>query len=203
MSQIVRLEWAADNQVGYGQYGDVIMKEKAQKTLHKYMLLLEEVIYKETWSENFPHDVNAASVIGVCWHNSEYKPLLHDKSTSTTLVLSSDGKELLNSLHHEGVLLTYLCHDGLDGQQVYAVEKTYGECEIVIVDNKDISETRLQPVAGKPTWSHPYLSVCEDMRNDWIAVTSKDHTLDIYYRNGRTTQHSCYHKVLLWNKEIL
>ena len=178
MSRGDRLEFAAENQVGYGLYGEIVIKEKAQKTLHNYKLQLNEITYQEIWSEDFPHGVNTASVTAVYGVTGGCKLLLQDKSTSTTLVLSSDGRELLDSLHHEGILLTTIFVENL----VYVVKNTYGEYEIVIV-NGDISETRLQPVTTKPTWSHPYLSVCENI--SMIAVTSKDRTLDIYYNVGR------------------
>ena len=179
MSRGDRLEWAAEKQVGYGQHGEVVMKEKAQKTLHRYKLQRNEITYQEIWSEDFPHGVNTASVIAV-YSDSSDELLLQDKSTSTTLVLSSNGRDLLDSWHHEGILLT--CFSG--NTPVYAVENTYGEYKIVIV-NKDRSETRLQPVAAKSPWSHPYLSACEYYLGRRIAVTSKDHTLDIYYGDGR------------------
>ena len=181
MSRGDRLEFAAEKQVGYGSVVEVIIKEKAQKTLHRYDLQLNELkTYQEIWSEDFPHGVNTASVIAVYSATGGQKLLLQDKSTSTTLVLSSDGRELLDSWHHEGILLTCL----YDNDPVYVVENTYGEYEIVIV-NTDRSETRLQPVAAKSPWSHPYLPVCQLFVGRRIAVTSKDHTLDIYYRNGR------------------
>ena len=105
------------------------------------------------------------------------KLLLQDKSTSTTLALSSDGGELLDSWHRKGILLTCLKTAHL----VYAVEKTEGEYEIVIDDWEQTSKKRLQPVTGKPTWSHPYLSVCYPSWKDRMAVTSAaDHSLDIY-----------------------
>ena len=182
MSRGDRLGFAAGKQVGYGRYGEVVMKEKAQKTLHRYKF--NDKIYQETWSEDFPHGVNTASVIAVYSATRGQKLLLQDKSTSTTLVLSSDGRELLDSWHHEGILLTCLW----DSEPVYVVENTYGEYEIVIV-NKDRSETRLQPVTAKSPWSHPYLSVCYYESNFQhiirIAVTSKDRTLDIYDWTGR------------------
>ena len=180
MSRGHRLEWAAEKQVGYGLFGEVIIKEKAQKTLHRYELQLNEIIHQEIWSEDLPHGVNTASIIAVYRLRGDYKLFLQDKSTSTTLVLSSDGRELLDSWHHEGILLTCL----FDHEPVYVVENTYGEYKIVIV-NEDRSETRLQPVAAKSPWSHPYLSVCQHYVGSRIAVTSKDHTLDIYYDNGR------------------
>ena len=181
MSRGERLDFAAENQVGYGFHREVIIKEKAQKTLHRYDLQVNEIVYQEVWSEDFPHGVNTGSVIAVYIVSGGYKLLLQDKSKSTTLVLSSDGREILNSWHHEGILLTIL----FDDEKVYVVENTYGEYEVVIV-NKDRSETRLQPVAVKSPWTHPYLSVCQYCGfSSRIAVTSKDHTLDIYYRNGR------------------
>ena len=181
MSRGNRLEFAAEKQVGYNAYGKVIIKEKARKTLHKYELQSREMVYQEIWSEDFPHGVNTASVIAVYSPSGGDKLLLQDKSTSTTLVLSSDGREFLDSWNHEGIFLTCLYQD----EPVYAVEKTSREYEIVIVkENRDGKyEKRLQPVASKPTWSHPYLSVCETAGR--IAVTSKDHTLDIYYSYGR------------------
>ena len=171
--QGVRLEWAAANQVGFCIEGEVIIKEKAQKTLHKYKLHSKEIMYQEMWSEHFPHGVDTASVIAVKYQ----EPLLQDKR-STTLLLSNDGKILLDSWQHEGILLTCF----LD-KAVYAVEKTSGEYEIVIVDIDDRSETRLQPVAAKPTWSHTYLSVCGYEAG--TVVASKDRTLDIYRWKGR------------------
>ena len=155
------------------------MKEKAQKTLHRYRLRVYEMIYQEIWSEDFPHGVSTASVIAVYGLPGGCKLLLQDKSTSTTLVLSSDGRENLDSWVHEGILLTCL----FANEPVYAVENTYGEYEIVIV-NEDRSETKL-PVTAKSPWSHPYLSVCQRYIGDRIAVVSKDHTLDIYYKKGR------------------
>ena len=176
MSREDRLGFAAEKQVGYGILGNVCMKEKAQKTLHKYKLQLNKIVtYQEIWSEDIPHGVNTASVIAV---SDGFIHLLPDKSTSTTLELSSDGLELLHSWHHEGIPLTCL----MFSEQVYVVENTYGEYEIVIVDNNG-SETRLQPVAAKSAWTHPYLSVCQFFDSNKIAVTSKDHTLDIYYGN--------------------
>ena len=47
MSRGDRLGFAAEKQVGYGSFGKVIIKEKAQKTLHRYKLQLNEIIYKE------------------------------------------------------------------------------------------------------------------------------------------------------------
>ena len=50
-----------------------------------------------------------ASVIGVYSQAFVVKKLLlQDKSTSTTLVLSADDRDLLDSWHHEGILLTCL-----------------------------------------------------------------------------------------------
>ena len=188
MSRCVQLEFAAENQVGYGRHGEVVIKEKAQKTLHKYNLPWKEVVYKVIWSENFPHGVNTASVIAayatICKYDSvfvqEVHVILHDKTTSTTLVLSTDGRKLLDSWHHEGILLTCF-----DEQFVYAVEKAEGGYEIAIVNvKKGRSETKLQPFTAKPTWSHPYLSLCKSVFLKRIVVTSTDHTLDIYYESG-------------------
>ena len=188
MSRCDRLEFAAENQVGYGTSTEVIIKEKAQNTLHKYKLQLNEIkTYQEIWSEDLPHGVNTASIIGAMysWIDGE-TPLLHDKSTSTTLVLSSDGRKILDNWHHEGVhLTTFGSVVGL--KQVYAVEKTSGEYEIVIV-HADRSETKLQPLTAKPTWSHPCLSVSQFINKRHIAVTSKDRTLDIY---GRSFTREC------------
>ena len=182
-SRGVHLEFAAEDQVGFhNDTGEVIIKEKAQNTLHKYELQFPENIYQEIWSEDFPDGVNTASVIAVHEvHESDfsYRLLLQDKNTSTTLALSFDDRKLLDSWHHEGILLT--CFNFEYG--VYAVEKAEEGYEIVIAEtkNKDHetrSETRLQPVAATPTWSHPYLSVCKGEGR--LAVTSSDHTLDIY-----------------------
>ena len=176
LSRSIHLEWAAENQVCYhGLFGEVTIKEKVQKILHRYDTELKEIIHQD-----FPHGVNTASVIAVYSQTGDDKLLLQDKSTSTTFLLSSDCREILDSWHHEGILITCLSRN----KPVYAVEKTSGEYEIVIVDdNKDRSETRLRPVTTKPTWSHPYLSACEDIGK--IAVTSNDHTLDIYHQKGR------------------
>ena len=194
MSRGVRLEFAVEDLVGVYQRG-VIIKEKAHNTLHEYELQLPEMIYRELWSEDFPHGVNAANVMAVGrW---ETFVLLQDKNTSTTLVLSHEGKKRLGSWHQEGILLNW--HDSsYENLFMYAVEKTYGEYEIVIVnrsrfppsysDNSfywgpDRDILRLQPVGTKPTWSHPYLSVCENDRGKRIAVTSTEHTLDIYSKD--------------------
>ena len=166
------LEFAAEDQVCFSRE-TVIIKEKTQKTLHNYQQ--KDCTYKEKWSENLPPDVNTASIIAVVqWQGR--KLLLQDKSTSTTLALSCDGGELLGRWHDEGILLTCL-RDAL----VYAVEKTEGEYEIVIDDWEQTSRTRLQPVTGKPTWSHPYLSVCYPSWKHRMVVTSAaNRSLDIY-----------------------
>ena len=182
MSRGDRLGFAAEKQVGYCLYGEVVIKEKAQKTLHKYKVQFNEMIHQEIWSDDFPRGVNTASVIGE-WDG--HKLLLWDKSTSTTLLLSSDGRKLLDSWHHEGILLTCL----RNSKPVYAVENAYGEYEIVIVKHR--SETRIQPVTTKSPWSHPYLSVCR-YDHERIAVTSKDHTLDIYRDSDWLGKHSIH-----------
>ena len=186
-SQGHRLEWAAENQVAYSDDGRVVvMKEKAQNTraLHTYNMefdmLSDEIIYQKRWNEDLPHGINPASVIAGYGWTDGYRFLLEDKSTSTTLLLCPRGRELVGSWHHEGILLTCLKNAKL----VFSVEKRSGEYEIVIVDtcNENKLES-LQPITSKPTWSHPYLSVCEGEGR--IAVTSKHHTLDIYYWDGR------------------
>ena len=182
MSRGVRLEVAAEDQVGfYERTGEVFIKEKAQNTLHKYKLQFKENIYQEIWSEDFPDGVNTASVISM-YDDDMYedgynlKLVLHDKSTSSTLLLSSDGKELLDSWHHDDEILLTCFSSAFYGLFVFAMEMAEGEYKIVIVEGS--STIRLQPVAAKPTWSNPYLSVCEIMRR--LAVISTDHTLDIY-----------------------
>ena len=175
MKQGVCLEFPAENQVDFNGRVDFVMKEKAQKTLHKFTLEGHGGS-TEVWSTKIPPGVNTDGVIALYGSGySDAKPILQDKGTSATLVLTSNGTELLDSWHHKGILLTCLDFE----HPVYAVEKTEGEYEIVIVRyNK--SETRLQPVTTKPTWSHPYLSVCKDVVTDMLAVTSADPSLDIY-----------------------
>ena len=187
----VRLEFAAEDQVGVNRYGgEVIMKQKAQNILHKYKLQSTENIYQKIWSEDFPHCVNTGSVIAAySADKNDCKILLQDKSTSTILVLSSDGRKLLDSWHCKGILLAcYKRGFVLDVQFVYAVERAEGEYEIVFVegsdkDRKKRSEIKLQPVTAKNTWSHPELSVCKSKNR--IAVTSTENTLDIYKKRSR------------------
>ena len=198
VKQGVRLEFAAENQVSFNSYDydigeetdvnyraerrDVIIKDKAQNTLHQYQL--EGCIYKEGWSENLPPGVNTASIIAVYSYGSGYKLLLQDKSTSTTLEFSPASRKL-DSWHYEGILLTCLSITWRSSiYPVYAVEKTEGEYEIVIFSIGDIEmilEKRLRPVTAKLTWSHPYLSVCGNETERRIAVTSSDRSLDICY----------------------
>ena len=154
--------------------GNVIVKKKGQNTLHKFQVQTGYA-YQKIWTEESPHDVNTAKVIGISEHGQAY---LQEKSGSPTLVMDSAGKNLLTSWHYEGTLLTCLPSN----QPVYAVEKADGEYEIVKVEI-DSSEVRLQPVSERPAWPHPYLSVCDDERRSRIAVTSKLHTLDIYSRD--------------------
>ena len=179
LSQAVRLEFAAEDQVGFGSFGTVIIKEKVHKTLHKYQLQVHKnYVYQEIWREDFPHHVNTASIRAVYGN----QPLLEDKKTSSTLVLSSDGRKLVDSWHHTGVLLTCLPEPD---RPVYAAKNSNGGYEIVFIlgikDKSEIKLVRLQPVEAIPTWSHPYLSICEASEPDRKAVTSHtDHTLDIY-----------------------
>ena len=175
VKQGIRLEFAAENQVDFGRGGIFVLKEKAQNTIHKYNL--KRYTDKEVCITNLPSGVNTANIISECeFCNGTGGLILQDSSTAATLVLSPDGTELLDSWHHEGILLT--CLNGND--PMYAVETTEGEYEIaIVIDNK--SETRLQPVTGKPTWSHPYLSVANNLWTELMAVTSAtDHSLDIY-----------------------
>ena len=171
--QAVCLDFVAEDQVGFCILGEVTLKEKAQKRLHLYQMQ-NGCIYHKIWSEDFPHGVNTARIICM---SDKRKVLLQDKSTSTTLELSSDGTKLLNRWHHKGILLTCLYPE----QLVYAVKKADVEYEIAIESEK--SEIRLQPVAAKPAWPHPYLSVSGNASG--IVVTSADHTLDIYNSDGK------------------
>ena len=193
VKQGVHLEFAAEIQVGFSPHGkDVIIKEKAQKTLHQYQL--EGWIYKEGWSETLPPGVNTASIIAgyreYIYGNDDYKLVLQDKRTSTTLVFSSNDREHLHSCHYEGILLTRVTAT-FATYLVYAVEKTEGGYEIVVVNSAFVDvahirkEKRLKPVTAKPTWSRPFLSVCTLSRGGGhpnIVVTSAaDRSLDIYY----------------------
>ena len=72
MSRGHRLDWAAEKQVGYGWNEEVVIKEKAQKTLHRYDLQKNELIYQEIWNEDFPHSVNTASIIAVRYYAVRY-----------------------------------------------------------------------------------------------------------------------------------
>ena len=58
-----------------------------------------------------------------------------------------------------------------------------GNMKSSLCEDDVVSEIRLQPIASKPTWSHPYLSVSSNSRR--IVVTSVDHTLDIYSWDGK------------------
>ena len=60
MSRGDRLEFAAEKQVGYGSSGEVVIKEKAQKTLHRYDLQENEIILREIWRYGVPHGVNTS-----------------------------------------------------------------------------------------------------------------------------------------------
>ena len=177
MSRGVHLGFAAEDQVAFHECnGNIIMKEKAQNTLHIYKLHVAKNTYQEIWSEDFLHGVNTACVKAFyCDQNDGLKFLLQDRRTLTTQVLSSEGRKLLDSWHYEGILLTCDSYE-----KMYAVKKAEGKYEIVIVDHKYRNEKRLQPVNAKPTWSHPYLSVCKMKKR--IVVASIDRTLDIYFR---------------------
>ena len=170
----VRLEVEAEGQVGFNRQGEVVIKEKAQQTLHKYKLqILERDLYQEIWSEDIPPGVNSASIRAVT--DLAHEVLLQDNS-SATMKWRFHNLKHWNSWNDEGIILP--C-SGIG--RVYAVEKTAGEYEIIIHDNH--FKARIQPVAGRSTWKDPYLSVCvSGVPEDRIAVTSTNHTLDIYSR---------------------
>ena len=63
------------------------------------------------------------------------------------------------------------------------MEKTDGEYEIIIDDENFIGLHRIQPVAGKPAWKDPYLSV--SCASEKMAVASTNSTFDIYIRGGK------------------
>ena len=156
----MHLEFAAEDQVGFGTNGDVIIKEKAQNRLHKYQLQIKEGnVYPEIWSEDFPCGVNTARIIAIDFIGNFL--LLYDKSTSTVLKFCENGRKLIESWR--GILLACVAQTG-----PVHVEETDGKYEIII-DNYGSSIARLQPVAGRRPWTHPYLSVCADER-DRLAV---------------------------------
>ena len=77
-------------------------------------------------------------------------------------------------------LLILFYHD-----PVYAVENTYGEYEIIIV-HRVRTRNKTTTCHNKVPPGHIPTCLCVNMYvGDRIAVTSKDHTLDIYYNNGR------------------
>ena len=177
ISQGVHLEFAAEHQVGFKNEGEVVIKEKAKKTLHEYTLQIRERnVYQKSKSGDFPSGVNDASIRS----SSGPSILLQDKNTAT-LKLSFHNLNFWKRCHHEGIILP--CSGRSGTERMYAMEKTDGEYEII--NNDDRFKAVLQPVAGRPTWKDPYLCVCVDGSASDIkmAVTSRNHTLDIYYRN--------------------
>ena len=179
-SQDVHVGFAAEDQVSFNEDGAVVIKEKAQKTLHKYELKTQERnVYQKIWSVDFPPDVNDASIRSVPCSLVDYSYILLQDKNTATLKLSLDSDSGWDSWNHEGIILpcSVLKH-------VYAVEKTVGEYEILIHDYH--YKAKLQPVAGRPTWKDPYLSVCVyGVCTDKVAVTSASRTLDIYSRDSK------------------
>ena len=200
------MEIAGENQVAFNELGHLIIKEKEQKQLHCYNLHAEESESAiNQWSVQFPPDVNSASIRSATFG----EVLMQDDRTSTLKLslqpptLHNNNKEVWESYHHEGVILPSI---GQDDGRLYAVKKTNGEYEIII-DGCDIKATlqpvAVQPVAGRPTWKDPYLSVCArpalaDWHIDRIAVTSTNCTLDIYCRTGKNIQHAFYHAIVCY-----
>ena len=180
MSLDVHIGFAAEDQVGFNEDGTVVTKEKAQKKLHKYELKIQERnVYQKLWSEDFPRDVNDASIRSMPYSMREDSYVsLQDKNTAN-LKLSFESDSGWDSWHHEGIILpcSVLKH-------VYAVEKTVGEYEILIHDYH--YKAKLQPVAGRPTWKDPYLSVCVyGVCKDRVALTSANLIFDIYSRDSK------------------
>ena len=176
ISQGIHLEFAAEKQVGFRKEGEVVVKEQAQKTLHEYRLRIQEKnVYQKSRSEDFPPDVNDASIRS----SSGPSTFLQDNNTAT-LKLAFHNLKPWKILHHEGILLpcSRIKH-------VYAVEKTDSEYEIIINDYE--FNGGLQPASGRPTWKDPYLSVCTDRVTsiDRIAVTSTNRTLGIYSKGSK------------------
>ena len=187
ISQGVHLGFAAENQVSFRQDGEVVVKEKAQKTLHEYRLQIQEKnVYQKSRSEDFPSGVNGASIRSSCGPAT----FLQDNNTAT-LKLAFHNLKPWKIWNHKGILLpcSRIKH-------VYAVEKTDGEYEIVINDYE--FNVRLQPAMGRPTWKDPYLSVCTDGLTsiDRIAVTSTNRTLGIYSKGSKQIQHAFYHAIV-------
>ena len=172
MRQYVQLGFTAEDQVGFDEDGTVVMKEKGQKTLHQFKLQNQEMnVYQKDRSYDFPPGANDASIRSL----SEMTVFLQDKYTATLKRIFYEYSRW-GSYNHEGIILNCF---GIE--RVYALAKSDGEYEIILVD-KDFGP-RIQPVAGKPAWKDPYLSVCSNYGK--MAVASTDNTLDIYRRSGK------------------
>ena len=172
MRQNVQLGFTAEDQVGFDEDGTVVMKEKVQKTLHQFKLQNQEMnVYQKDWSYDFPPGANDASIRSL----SETRVFLQDKYTAALKRIFSDYSRW-SSCEKEGIILNCF---GLEC--LYALANTDGEYEIIIND-KDFGP-RIQPVAGKPAWKDPYLSVCSNYEK--MAVASTNNTLDIYRRGGK------------------
>ena len=195
MSQGVHLGFAAEDQVGFQRDGSVVIKDKAHETLHKYELQIQEGdLYHKKWSYDLPFGLEDVSIRSASGNNV----VLQVKNTGTLkfiLYYKSIGS-VWDRLHHEGIYLNCCL---LDFEDVYAVERLDGEYEIVFTSN--CTKVRMHPVAGRPTWKDPYLSVCvkEDQYEQyWMAVASANHTLDIYRRHSKLVQHVVYYAIVYY-----
>ena len=171
MSQCVQQRFQAEDRVGFDEGGKVVLKDKAQKTLHKYTMHIQErSVYQKECSYDLPPHTSDASIR---YLSEKFGIFLQNKNKpSLTLLLDNDNQ--WRHLHHEGIFL--LCPLT---NPFFAVENINGGYEIIIDDTN-----KLQPIAGRPTWKDPYLSVCETGMSR-LAVASTNHTLDIYSRGGK------------------
>ena len=187
------LGFDADESVGLGIRGDVILAEWDQPTLHKYQM--EAGTYTHVWKRELPEGMNrecmkeltaSGHLLLQQWH--------YDGGDHPTVILGPDGSQIGHRLQpHKGKLI------GLapPASAMYAVRRGRGRgeggWEIAIV-SEDGRESRLRPEAGRE-WGDR-LSVCGDSEGRMAVVDciyGSTSTLDIFSHQqseSYTRQHS-------------
>ena len=187
------LGFDADDSVGLGIRGDVLLAEYFSPTLHKYQM--EAGTYTHVWQRELPEgmDKGCRKELTASGHLL-LQQWDDDGGDHPTVILGPDGSQIGHRLQpHKGRLI------GLapPASAMYAVWREAGRGEggwEVAVVSEDGRESRFRPEAGRE-WGE-LLSVCRDSEDRMAVVDSSygsTSTLDIFSHQqseSYTIQHS-------------
>ena len=157
--------------------GAVVVEDLHEPLLHKFHLQ-QNGTYKEEQRHLLPENINRDCPK---YLTDAGNVMLHNHDDSTTFLFDQDMK-LLDSWQHQGYLIATLSGT----RAAYAVEEGKEWYVEIRIQNEDVFQ--LKP--DRSTWEDEYLSMCDDVRTEKLAVTyaSIASFLDIFSRDGKTKQ---------------